>query len=185
MCSSDLGLRAAARALIDAGGKSDPPRGRAIADWLAASEDRPALDESYRAVFFTGTGGLRKTLATKAAIKSMTDIEEVLVAEAGRLEALRGQELVELTVALLRLGLDVGERYAAAKRRRAALDYDDLIVATRRLLSDTDSAAWVLYKLDGGLDHVLVDEAQDTNPDQWEVIRSLTDRKSTRLNSSH
>ena len=170
----EQGLRAAARALIDAGGKSDPPRGRAIADWLAASEDRPALDESYRAVFFTGTGGLRKTLATKAAIKSMTDIEEVLVAEAGRLEALRGQELVELTVALLRLGLDVGERYAAAKRRRAALDYDDLIVATRRLLSDTDSAAWVLYKLDGGLDHVLVDEAQDTNPDQWEVIRSLT-----------
>lgn len=167
-------LRSAARALIGAGGKNDPPRGQAIADWLDAGEDRPALDEAYRAAFFTGAGSLRKTLATKAAIKTMADIEDVLVAEAGRLEALRGQELVELTIALLRLGLDVGERYAAAKRRRAALDYDDLIVATRRLLSDTDSAAWVLYKLDGGLDHVLVDEAQDTNPDQWEVIRSLT-----------
>ena len=62
-----------------------------------------------------------------------------------------------------------------AKRRRAALDYDDLIVATRRLLESAASAAWVLYKLDGGIDHVLVDEAQDTNPDQWEVIRRLTE----------
>ena len=57
----------------------------------------------------------------------------------------------------------------------AALDYDDLIVATRRLLESAESAAWVLYKLDGGIDHVLVDEAQDTNPDQWEVIRRLTE----------
>ena len=55
------------------------------------------------------------------------------------------------------------------------LDYDDLIVATRRLLESAESAAWVLYKLDGGIDHVLVDEAQDTNPDQWEVIRRLTE----------
>jgi ATP-dependent helicase/nuclease subunit A len=55
------------------------------------------------------------------------------------------------------------------------LDYDDLIVAARRLLEGAASAAWVLYKLDGGIDHVLVDEAQDTNPDQWEVIRRLTE----------
>ncbi len=83
--------------------------------------------------------------------------------------------LVDLTMALLRLGLDITRRYDAAKRRRAALDYDDLIVATRRLLESAESAAWVLYKLDGGIDHVLVDEAQDTNPDQWEVIRRLTE----------
>ena len=78
-------------------------------------------------------------------------------------------------MALLRLGLDITRRYDAAKRRRAALDYDDLIVATRRLLESAESAAWVLYKLDGGIDHVLIDEAQDTNPDQWEVIRRLTE----------
>ena len=48
-------------------------------------------------------------------------------------------------------------------------------MATRRLLESAASAAWVLYKLDGGIDHVLVDEAQDTNPDQWEVIRRLTE----------
>ncbi|MBS0541574.1 MAG: double-strand break repair helicase AddA, partial [Proteobacteria bacterium] len=71
--------------------------------------------------------------------------------------------------------LDITQRYGAAKRRRATLDYDDLIVATRRLLEGAESASWVLYKLDGGIDHVLVDEAQDTNPDQWEVIRRLTE----------
>ena len=91
------------------------------------------------------------------------------------LDRINGAALVERTLALLRLGLDIADRYARAKRRRAALDYDDLIVATRRLLEGAASAAWVLYKLDGGIDHVLVDEAQDTNPDQWEVIRRLTE----------
>lgn len=171
----EASLRAAARALIDAGGKTDPGRGEAIAAWLDAGEGRTGLAEDYRSVFFTDRGSLRKTLATKAAIKGLSDIEQILTREAGRLEAVRGQELVELTTSLLRLGLDITERYDRAKRRRATLDYDDLIVATRRLLETQESAAWVLYKLDGGIDHVLVDEAQDTNPDQWEVIRSLTE----------
>ena len=109
----------------------------------------------------------------------MPDIEDVLRKEAERLaevlDRIAGAALVERTMALLRLGLDIAGRYTRAKRRRAALDYDDLIVATRRLLESADSAAWVLYKLDGGIDHVLVDEAQDTNPDQWEVIRRLTE----------
>src|SRR5581483_4320782 len=130
---------------------------------------------SYRSVFFTDRGVLRKTLASKAAVAALEDIEPILIQESERLDCERGRELVELTVALLRLGLDITERYGRAKRRKAALDYDDLIVATRRLLESGESAAWVLYKLDGGIDHVLVDEAQDTNPDQWEVIRSLTD----------
>ena len=169
----EAALREAARAMVEAGGKTDGPNGEKIAGWL--DDGRDDLSPAYRSVFFTDKGQVRKTLATKAAQKRLPGIVESLLAEAERLECARGQALVELTLALLRLGLDVADRYTRAKRRRAVLDYDDLIVATRRLLETAESAAWVLFKLDGGIDHVLVDEAQDTNPDQWEVIRRLTE----------
>ena len=64
-------------------------------------------------------------------------------------------------------------RYDEAKSRRGWLDFDDLIRATDRLLNTADMAEWVLYKLDGGIDHILVDEAQDTSPEQWSVIRAI------------
>jgi ATP-dependent helicase/nuclease subunit A len=169
----EAAMRETARALIEAGGKTDGPNGQKIAAWLA--DDRDDLSAAYREIFFTGTGQVRKTLATKAAQKRLPGIVDILQAEAERLECARGHALVELTLALLRLGLDITRRFTAAKRRRGVLDYDDLIVATQRLLGASENAAWVLYKLDGGIDHVLVDEAQDTNPDQWEVIRRLTE----------
>ena len=51
------------------------------------------------------------------------------------------------------------------------MDYNDLISETLALLNQSEAAAWVLYKLDGGLDHVLIDEAQDTSPEQWQIVR--------------
>ena len=67
------------------------------------------------------------------------------------------------------------QRYGQAKARRAALDFDDLIVRASNLLGTSAAVEWVLYKLDGGLDHILVDEAQDTSPVQWQVVRSLAE----------
>lgn len=64
-------------------------------------------------------------------------------------------------------------RYAAAKRARGWLDFDDLIARTAALLSSAGMAQWVLFRLDGGIDHILVDEAQDTSPAQWDVIARL------------
>lgn len=64
-------------------------------------------------------------------------------------------------------------RYAAAKEARGWLDFDDLILKTRDLLTDTMVSQWVLWRLDGGIDHILVDEAQDTSPVQWQVISAL------------
>ncbi|MEE9388168.1 MAG: double-strand break repair helicase AddA [Paracoccaceae bacterium] len=63
--------------------------------------------------------------------------------------------------------------YESEKARRGWLDFDDLIIRARDLLSDPAVAQWVLFRLDGGLDHILVDEAQDTSPDQWKVIELL------------
>src|SRR5204862_79574 len=62
-----------------------------------------------------------------------------------------------------------------AERAHGVLDYNDLISETLALLKRGDTAAWVLYKLDGGLDHVLIDEAQDTSPEQWQIVRKLTE----------
>jgi ATP-dependent helicase/nuclease subunit A len=172
------GLREAVRALAR-GAKTAKSYSQIIAQWLDAPDGRPAHLPAYRSVFFTKDNSPRKKIADAAALKAMPEIVGVLADESDRLgqvhERIRAATLVELTIALLRLGLDIVERYARGKRRRAVLDYDDLIVATRRLLERGDSASWVLYKLDGGIDHVLVDEAQDTNPDQWEVIRRLTE----------
>ena len=63
--------------------------------------------------------------------------------------------------------------YAAAKAARGWLDFDDLIARAGQLLTDPSVAQWVLFKLDGGVDHILVDEAQDTSPGQWRVIEQL------------
>ena len=64
--------------------------------------------------------------------------------------------------------------YEAAKAARGYLDFDDLITRAKALLTDPSVAAWVLFRLDGGIDHILVDEAQDTSPDQWRVIELLS-----------
>ncbi len=63
--------------------------------------------------------------------------------------------------------------YADAKAARGWLDFDDLILKARALLGNPSVAQWVLFRLDGGIDHILVDEAQDTSPEQWQIIRDL------------
>ncbi|HEX2257161.1 MAG TPA: UvrD-helicase domain-containing protein, partial [Afifellaceae bacterium] len=97
--------------------------------------------------------------------------------EATRLVTLADQltklKTIEATEALLVVGDAILQRYREAKNRLGALDYEDLIVRTGNLLSRSGAAQWVLYKLDAGLDHILVDEAQDTSPAQWAIIAAL------------
>src|SRR6185312_6786003 len=86
----------------------------------------------------------------------------------------RALTLVEASLALYQIAGHVLRRYAAARNSAGALDFDDLILKTRDLLtSENGQAQWVLFKLDGGLDHILVDEAQDTSPEQWQIVSSL------------
>ena len=82
---------------------------------------------------------------------------------------------LEKTLALHRFARAFLPRYAARKAARGLLDFDDLIARAAELLADRSVAAWVLYRLDGGIDHILVDEAQDTSPGQWRVIESLVE----------
>ncbi len=90
------------------------------------------------------------------------------------LEEVKRLRQAQATKALLIIGYVIILGYEEQKRLKSYLDFDDLIEKTSELFSGADQAAWVLYKLDGGIDHILVDEAQDTSPDQWSVIRSIT-----------
>ncbi|MDR4308790.1 double-strand break repair helicase AddA [Chelatococcus sambhunathii] len=132
----------------------------------------------YLSAFLTSAGKPRASIVTAATRKRAPLLAERLDAELARLgdltARLRALAIVERSHALLTLADAAIQAYAEAKSARGLLDYDDLISRARALLSRAD-AAWVLFKLDGGLDHVLVDEAQDTAPEQWDIVKRLTE----------
>lgn len=124
----------------------------------------------------TEKGKIAASLATKqarAADHEATDnlsrIADVALAALTRSNALF---IAGITSRLMRVSHAMLDVFRIAKRRRAALDYDDLIARVRTLF-ESPGAHWVLYKLDGGIDHILVDEAQDTSPAQWSVITPI------------
>jgi ATP-dependent helicase/nuclease subunit A len=132
--------------------------------------------EHYLKVFCTTELAPRKNIITKKLGEHHPDWLERLIREQTRVCALLDRERAlaarERTRALVTIGKEVIDRYAAEKERRALLDYEDLIDKTLDLFSRS-SAAWVLYKLDLGIDHVLIDEAQDTSPKQWKIIDTI------------
>ena len=173
-----LGLATAAAAMQE-GSATDRRHGALIADWIAQPETRAASFERYLSAFFTKEGDLRKTLIHQEALAAAPGAEGILAHEAERLvtvlERRDAARVLRITTALVTVAGALIEAYSGAKARHALLDYDDLILTTRALLRQPDVAPWVLYKLDGGLDHILIDEAQDTSPEQWEVIAALAD----------
>lgn len=169
--------RAAAEALATGGKTEQELAARLRAALAARSEARAA---TYVDVFLKKDGELRirSRFFTKAFADAFPDLAERLDREfdrmIGLIEKLRAAQARERTAALLTLAAAVLDRYEGEKRARGALDYADLIEKTVAMFDDFKST-WVLYKLDGGIDHVLIDEAQDTSPEQWEVIARLTE----------
>jgi ATP-dependent helicase/nuclease subunit A len=172
---ADEDLTRAAHALAT-GSAADRDLSAALVKARTAASARLRI-EALRKVFTTLNGTPRSRMATKAVASAHPDVDRLLTRSrdrfCGLLEERKGHLLREASLALLQIADAVHERYADAKARRAALDFEDLIMSTARLLGTSEQAQWVLYKLDGGLDHILVDEAQDTSPDQWKVIEAL------------
>ena len=127
--------------------------------------------------FLTQDGKSRAQICSKAVERGAPSICALLdgaqATFADLTDKLAHLRLAEASTAVLALADAVQADYERRKQAEAALDYDDLIVKTQNLLSRADAAAWVLYKIDGGIDHILVDEAQDTNPAQWSIVEAL------------
>lgn len=178
-------LKNAAQILIERGSPRFKDRGQTLANWLTMNpQDRLAHQGTYRDIFINSKNEIRsdKDTASKDALEAIP----ALHAEAARLleleDKIKAAEMALLTRDLLVLAEAVLRQYETLKSRTGGLDYDDLILHTLRLLKGesmkldpASSARWVQYKLDQGLDHILIDEAQDTNPEQWDIIKALCD----------
>lgn len=171
---SEVTLCADLQEPLKAGGKTD----QTLAEGLAACT-APDLAgfAALKGALLTADGTIRKTLGTKGVRTAHGTLFEQLDQLAARvedaLETERALSCAARDIALHAFAQAFLPAYAAEKERRGWLDFDDLITRARDLLSDPKVADWVLYRLDGGIDHILVDEAQDTSPVQWQVIERL------------
>ncbi|EGP09328.1 ATP-dependent nuclease subunit A [Bradyrhizobiaceae bacterium SG-6C] len=133
--------------------------------------------EEYLSLFLDSKNKLRNSVITKALAKTSPQLAALTADEITRISGLIDKRRAiiqrDRTQALLVIANAVANHYRREKLERGLLDYDDLIDKTYELLTSV-SSGWVHFKLDRGIDHVLIDEAQDTSPRQWEIIDRLT-----------
>lgn len=189
----EAAIKRVALAMLE-GGKNDQERGGVILDWFSMnSQERHLNFWNYSRGFLTKAGTLyAKDFPSKAVRAQHPDAEDILHAEGRRLEGIldrsKAIHSARLTRDVLILGEAINRKYQSLKAERGGVDYDDLILKTHDLLRgrtltlrglgegrEQDVTRWIMYKLDQGIDHVLVDEAQDTNPEQWAIIEALCD----------
>ncbi|TPW28398.1 double-strand break repair helicase AddA [Pararhizobium mangrovi] len=154
-----------------------------FSDALRAVE-RAAPSERWRMleeILLTSVGEPRKLsqVTPKGVLEAMPDAEEMVERAQAHFLFIRDRlarlGTLRVTTAALTLAHRLDHEYERLKRERGRLDFDDLVNRTGALLDRAGAGAWVHYKLDQGIDHILVDEAQDTSPAQWRVIRALSD----------
>ena len=134
---------------------------------------------ALRPIFLTTQNTPRRSVCSKGLRQAEPQLCAALDLAQDRFDRLATQRAqlacAEASTAVLLLADTIQAEYDRAKQSEAVLDYDDLILRTKALLSRAGAAAWVLFKIDGGVDHILVDEAQDTNPEQWSIIERLAE----------
>lgn len=169
-------LRSAADILAHSS-KEPKKRAQSIDDFLAAT----SLNGQWQALgelFLTIDGSPRKDLTTAPIKKAHPALDPFLTAQQEQFvviaDMLRSLAIYQDAAAYYRTIYAIRTAYTEAKEARAVLDFDDLIVMTRRLL-ESQHHDWIRFRLDYGIDHILIDEAQDTSPDQWRVVEALID----------
>lgn len=148
-----------------------------IADWLAS--DAPGRLErigDLYAVFHTQKGTLRASAAQEKIDPAYADYVARAAEAIGQVrEGLALVELADFLTPALTVGRTFALAWEEAKAREGFVDFDDQIRLAAALLQRSDMADWIRYKLDRRFDHVLIDEAQDTNAEQWAIIHALID----------
>jgi len=173
-------LLARTRDMLSTGGTNDQKAAAKLAGISKPTlSDLPALES----IFLTGAGAKEPFSAklgsfpTKKLRETHGDLMAQLEPLMLRIEDARARRLglmaARKSLDLHRFAQRFLPEYERRKQLRGWLDFDDLILKARQLLNDPAVATWVLYRLDGGIDHILVDEAQDTSPAQWDVIEKL------------
>jgi ATP-dependent helicase/nuclease subunit A len=161
-------------AALDTGTKSDQDQAARLREAMAS----PGSDQidDYLGLFLTEALTPRKSVVTKRFCDSNPVIARLFDAEISRIgpliERRRALTIRDRTQSLLVIATAVAANYRREKQERGLLDYDDLIDKTLEML-DRVSSGWVHFKLDRGVDHVLIDEAQDTSPRQWDIVAHL------------
>jgi ATP-dependent helicase/nuclease subunit A len=142
--------------------------------WLSLSpEDRPAGLEDLRQAWLTGSGEWRKAEPEDPDYRPLA---ERLDAWSERLVELhRAAKIANSIIDALHVGRDYARAYSDAKRTAAVVDFNDLIRSTVRLLTTPGIGEWIKFKLDQSVDHILVDEAQDTNAAQWDIVKAVAE----------
>ncbi len=162
-------------ALLRSGSTNDAKLAAHIERAIASGVE-PRCVDAYLSTFYTGKGEPRAKTVTAGLAKKAPGLLERMESERDRLAPLiekrKAAVVVERSLALGTLGDAIMSEYAKAKRYRNLLDYDDLIECARRLLNRSHPS-WVLYKLDSQIDHILLDEAQDTSAAQWEILNAI------------
>lgn len=173
---ADADIAAVALSGRDWATKTGDARADIMDDWHRAdSHGRAAMLAAVRGCFLTGTGDLRADYTKeKGAMRGCLGAAERIVAATGDLLATAtAMQVADDLAAAWDLGSRFAEAYALAKRDKGYADFDDLISIAGHLLATGDFGDWVRFKLDQRTDHILVDEAQDTNARQWAIILSL------------
>jgi ATP-dependent helicase/nuclease subunit A len=161
--------------VLETGSKTDQDQAARLRGALVFTG--AAQVDEYLGVFLTEADRTpRKSVVTKKFCDNNPAIGRLIESEAHRIlpliERRRAVVARDRTEALLYIATAAAANYRREKQERGLLDYDDLIDETLEML-DRVSSGWVHYKLDRGVDHVLIDEAQDTSPRQWDIVAHI------------
>ncbi|MBA4117641.1 MAG: double-strand break repair helicase AddA [Candidatus Puniceispirillum sp.] len=163
---------------LEGGGKEDQGRAQALHAYLSLVNPNVLDFLTLSKSFLTAQGEVRARLASKAVVlKDPLLLDNLTTLAQEMMQAvhlLRAHHICQVSHGFFRFFIGVMLRFQALKDGAFLLDYDDLIDKACALLHDPDVSDWVRFRMDGGLDHILVDEAQDTNGRQWALVEALS-----------